>query len=195
MATYLLDADVLIAAKNTYYGFGFCPAFWHWLEIQNSHGKVFSINKVKDELLRDDEVSAWAKKQQKFFLPAAKTVHLPGALAEITSWVMKHGQYREDAKYRFLDGGADFYLVAYAMLNQYTLVTQERSAPYSKTVVKIPDVCGQFGVKCCNTFEMLNSEKARFTLPNSKSTLDSIEKQNSLEPPDLFDDFTETEPN
>lgn len=25
---YLLDADVLIQAKNRHYGFDFCPAFW-----------------------------------------------------------------------------------------------------------------------------------------------------------------------
>lgn len=28
---YLLDANVFIEAKNRYYGFDFCPAFWNWL--------------------------------------------------------------------------------------------------------------------------------------------------------------------
>ena len=27
-ARYLLDANVFIEAKNRYYGFDFCPAFW-----------------------------------------------------------------------------------------------------------------------------------------------------------------------
>lgn len=30
---YLLDTNVLIAAKNTYYGFDFCTAFWDWLDV------------------------------------------------------------------------------------------------------------------------------------------------------------------
>jgi len=30
--TYLLDTNVFIEAKNRYYGFGFCPAFWDWID-------------------------------------------------------------------------------------------------------------------------------------------------------------------
>ena len=29
--SYLLDANIFIQAKNLYYGFDFCPAFWEWL--------------------------------------------------------------------------------------------------------------------------------------------------------------------
>ena len=32
---YLLDADVLIGAKNLHYGFDFCPAFWDWLILKH----------------------------------------------------------------------------------------------------------------------------------------------------------------
>jgi hypothetical protein len=28
--SYLLDANVFIAAKRMHYGFDFCPAFWDW---------------------------------------------------------------------------------------------------------------------------------------------------------------------
>jgi hypothetical protein len=28
---YLVDADVLIEAKDRYYAFAFCPGFWDWL--------------------------------------------------------------------------------------------------------------------------------------------------------------------
>ena len=48
--TYLLDANVFIAAKNLHYGFDFCPAFWDWLDAANRAEKVFSIEKVGDEL-------------------------------------------------------------------------------------------------------------------------------------------------
>ncbi len=55
---YFLDANVFIMAKNLHYGFDFCPAFWNWLIVGNSEGKVFSIEKVESEVLAiADELS------------------------------------------------------------------------------------------------------------------------------------------
>jgi hypothetical protein len=47
---YLLDTNVFIQAKNLHYGMDFCPAFWNWLVKQNAVQKVYSIEKVADEL-------------------------------------------------------------------------------------------------------------------------------------------------
>ena len=59
--SYLLDANVFIQAKNLHYGFDFCPAFWDWLIENNRTGKVFSIEKVGDELeAGDDALATWA---------------------------------------------------------------------------------------------------------------------------------------
>src|SRR5260370_13006159 len=58
---YLLDANVLISAKNLHYGLDFCPAFWDWIIANNASGGVFSIEKVGDEVLAlGDELSVWA---------------------------------------------------------------------------------------------------------------------------------------
>lgn len=38
---YLLDANLLIAAKNLHYGCDFCPAFWDWLVESNAASTVF----------------------------------------------------------------------------------------------------------------------------------------------------------
>ena len=58
---YLLDANVFISAKNLHYGFDFCPAFWDWIIINNASGRVFSIEKVGDEVLAlGDDLSVWA---------------------------------------------------------------------------------------------------------------------------------------
>jgi hypothetical protein len=48
--TYLLDANVFIQAKNLHYGLDFCPAFWDWLIDNGAGGRVFSIDKVADEI-------------------------------------------------------------------------------------------------------------------------------------------------
>lgn len=45
MTDYLIDANVLIQAKNLHYGFDFCPAFWDWLVEQNRTGRIASIRR------------------------------------------------------------------------------------------------------------------------------------------------------
>ena len=71
---YLLDANVFIQRKNLHYGLDFCPAFWDWLVAQNRAGKVFSIEKVGDEVQAlADELSAWAgARGAGFFLPVGR---------------------------------------------------------------------------------------------------------------------------
>ena len=46
--SYLLDSNVFITAKDQYYGFDFCLAFWNWLVEQHDTGVVSSIEKVGD---------------------------------------------------------------------------------------------------------------------------------------------------
>ena len=61
---YFLDADVLIRAKNLHYGFDFCPAFWEWLIRQNKIGRLYSIERVGEELLAGtDELADWARER------------------------------------------------------------------------------------------------------------------------------------
>lgn len=52
---YLLDTNVFISAKNLHYGMDFCPAFWDWLVRKNQSGKVFSIEKVGDEIMAGND--------------------------------------------------------------------------------------------------------------------------------------------
>ena len=87
---YLIDANVFIQAKNLHYGFDFCPAFWDWLTSGNRASKLFSIEKVGDELKAgDDQLEEWAKARGAgFFVPPDKPV--VGALATVSTWV--HGQ-------------------------------------------------------------------------------------------------------
>ena len=67
MTTYLLDANVFIQAKNLHYGFDFCPAFWDWLHEMNNAKKVFSVERVGDEILAgDDELAEWVRRRPGF---------------------------------------------------------------------------------------------------------------------------------
>ena len=84
---YLLDADVFIQAKNLHYGLDFCPAFWDWLIASNVANRVFSIEKVGDEIAAgDDELSVWAEARGEAFFLKPDTAMLP-ALGTVSAWV------------------------------------------------------------------------------------------------------------
>ncbi len=59
---YLLDANAFIEAKNRFYGFDFCPAYWGWLEHAHAEGTVFSVERVAGEIeAGDDELVDWSR--------------------------------------------------------------------------------------------------------------------------------------
>lgn len=158
---YLLDANVFIEAKNRYYGFDFCPAFWDWVLRENAAGLVFSIEKVGDELeAGEDALAEWAAARgPEFFLKP--TPALAQSLVAVSQWAGGQG-YEPGAVSRFLEG-ADYYLVAHAHAHGQTVVTHEVHNP-SRKRIKIPDACLGVGVKAVNTFEMLRHARARFLL-------------------------------
>jgi hypothetical protein len=158
---YLLDANVLIAAKNLHYGLDFCPGFWDWLEQGHDAEKVLSVEKVGDEVASgDDELSEWAASLPKgFFLtPSAATLT---SLAEVSRWVNDQ-DYEPSAITTFLSV-ADAYLVAEAHAGEHTVVTHEQPASSTKRI-KIPNVCVGLKVKYLTPFEMLRRERARLVL-------------------------------
>ena len=83
---YLLDANVFIQVKNLYYGFDFCPAFWEWLVEQNTSKRVFSTDKVADEIAAgDDDLKAWAQKRREgFFLMTDANV--AAQFSKVSEW-------------------------------------------------------------------------------------------------------------
>ena len=157
---YLLDSNVFISAKNLH-GFDFCPAFWDWLMSENRAGKVYSIERVGDELLAgDDDLTEWARDRGgDFFIPPDATLF--PALAEVSSWAT--GQDYDQAAVSTFFQLADYYLVAQARAGQHTVVTHERASG-SRRKIKIPDVCIGLGVKYLTPYEMLRIERARFVL-------------------------------
>lgn len=163
---YLLDADVFIRAKNLHYGLDFCPAFWDWLIRENQAGKVFSIEKVGDEIeAGDDELSKWAAARADGFFMAPDEATLR-SFAAVTAWVQGQA-YEASAISTFLQK-ADYYIVSQAHAGGHTVVTHEVPAA-SPRKIKIPDVCIGMRVKCMSPYEMLRRERARFVLERVKA--------------------------
>lgn len=160
---YLLDADVLIQAKNAHYGFDFVPAFWDWLIQANDRGRVFSVEAVRDEILGGaDELATWVGGLHGGFFLGTDAVVVPH-LRYVASWANASSQYRQVAVRTFL-AAADYQLIAQARARQFVVVTHERSEPNSVRKIKIPDACAGVGVRSITPWELLRGERARFRL-------------------------------
>lgn len=158
---YLLDANVFIEAKNRYYGFEFCPAFWEWLLVQNNEKNVYCIDKVGDEIIAGtDSLAEWAKEHKNSLCLRTDPQTLT-AMNKVSEWIMQQ-QFAPVAQSTFLDS-ADLYLISFALAHDHTIVTHELHAPTKKRV-KIPTVCIGLGIPFKNTFEMLRHEHAMFIL-------------------------------
>jgi len=159
--SYLLDANVFIAAKNLHYGLDFCPAFWDWLTHQGNMGKVFSIDKVADEIEAGrDELSEWAKHNGHALFKRTPPTLAPH-FAQISSWAT--GQNYTPAAINTFLQAADFYLIAHALAGHHVVVTHEHPSS-SPNRIKIPDACLGLKVRFMTPYQMLRIERARFVL-------------------------------
>lgn len=157
---YLLDANTLIEAKNTYYRFSFCRGYWDWVSKKNESDTLFIIDKIKSELMNgNDELAAWIRVSPAN-LVIKPSIRLSTSLSLVAQWVSSQ-KYTEPARAVFFSS-ADYYLIAYAHSLGYTVVTREKSQPNGISRVKIPDVCIAIGVGVINPFQLLEQEGANF---------------------------------
>ena len=162
---YILDSDVFITAKNLYYAFDICPGFWKNLVRSHEEEHVFSIDRVRGELLagdREEDLVQWVRDEvPRSFFASVDTSETIEAYRDIMLWIQQHQTYFDQAKAKFATG-ADGWLVAYAIENDAIVVTNERRAPVSRRDIKLPDVCEAFEVRFTNVFHMLRSLKVKF---------------------------------
>ncbi|MBS0556675.1 MAG: DUF4411 family protein [Proteobacteria bacterium] len=162
---YIVDADVLLTAKNRYYAFDLCPGFWASIIHEHKSGRLRSIDSVRRELLNgrpDEDLVLWVKNKlpSGFFLDTSEP-DVANAFGEVMLWATRSSQYYDSAKAAFATK-ADGWLVAYAMVHGVKVATNELSNPDSRREVKLGDACLKFGVKYEDTFEMLRALKLRY---------------------------------
>ena len=89
------------------------------------------------------------------------------AFRDVVNWVQGESQFTPEAKAEF-SSVADGWVIAYAKANGLVVVTDEEYAPDARKKVPIPNVCLEFDVEYCNTFEMLRDLKDQFVLRKRK---------------------------
>lgn len=152
---FLLDANVLIAAHRSYYAFDLCPGFWQSVLDGFAAGRIYSTQRVKAELLKGGDVlSDWVELilPDEFFLDDS-TAGIAAEFSPMMAWVVTKG-FLPAAQAKFAKD-ADGWLMATSKKEGFCLVTHEGRQEGAKARVPMPNVCEEFGVEYCNTFEML----------------------------------------
>jgi hypothetical protein len=152
---YLLDADVLIRADRLFYPPDRFPVFWSWLVHMGVSGKVKIPREQYEEVIRGSgNLVNWLKSEEvKEALLLGEEAH-PALVAVVT--LNGYGQLDETEVEKV---GYDPFLISYGYADpsRRTIVTLEVSAPRRlRANRKIPDVCADVGVACCDLFQLIN---------------------------------------
>jgi hypothetical protein len=156
---YLLDANILITANNSYYPVDSVPEFWEWLLHMAEQGCVKIPLEIFEEIKdgpnneEKDLLFGWVQKVDvKNALLLAESVDAALVQKAITA-----GYAPDLADTELEQLGRDPFLVAYAMAapNTRVVVTSEVSKP-SKTRQNrhLPDVCSSLGAQWCDPFAL-----------------------------------------
>ena len=161
--TYVLDANVFVEAAWRYYAFDLAPPFWESLVQHAENGRIYSIDRVKQELERSkDELATWATSQFNDAFASTDEEDVIESYSEVMSWVQAQDQFLDAAKADFA-AVADGWLVAYAKAKEHIVVTHELPATDARKKVPIPNICDALGVSYVDTFAMLRELGVRFS--------------------------------
>jgi Domain of unknown function (DUF4411) len=150
---HLIDANVLITAKNQYYPFEGVPEFWDWLAHMGTEGAIKMPLEIIEEIVGgEDDLAKWvSEKSIREALCLDEEVDLG-----LVQQVMNH--YAPDLNdAEIIAIGRDPFLIAYGMKDrtQRVIVTVEASKPTCQRANRrIPDLCNDLGLSWCDSFRM-----------------------------------------
>ncbi len=159
---YLIDTNSIITPFKTYYPFDFAQKFWIQLEEKIVSGDIVILDVVYDELKKgDDELKEWIMTFDKNLFLSINNADIVDKYSEVINYIDSANCYNSNALKAWADVTiADPWLIAAGKVYDYTLVTLEkRNANLSyknpSKSAKIPDVAEEFGVDCCDLFQMM----------------------------------------
>jgi Domain of unknown function (DUF4411) len=158
-AKYLVDSNIFMEAARRYYPLDFAKPFWDAMIKFAKQGKIISIDKVFDELKQgNDLLKEWAVNDFKNYFDDTQTEDVLKNYIELVQHAQAQTQYNQAAKDRFMeDDNADTWILAYARTNNCVIVTHEVADSNIKRNIPIPNICKDFDIKYCDTFEMLRA--------------------------------------
>jgi hypothetical protein len=153
---YLLDANILITAANTYYGITRVPEFWSWLEHQGGAGYIKMPLEIYEEILEGrkegDELLDWVKKD------AIRKALLfdEASNADLVRKTVREGYGNDLTDGEVEKIGRDPFLISYGLVDgNRCIVTTEVSKPTrTRHNRHIPGVCTTLKVNCCGPWDL-----------------------------------------
>lgn len=153
---YLLDANVLITAHNSYYPVDLVPQFWTWLRDMGNNGHLkMPLECMEEVKVGNDEdlLCIWIKDAAN-----EAALLLKQAVDQATVARVVAEGYAPDLSDEHIEViGRDPFILAHAIDSKTDccIVTTEVSKPSRiRQNRHLPDVCNTFGIRCCDTFKM-----------------------------------------
>ena len=151
---YLVDASVIITAKDYYYQLDRVPEFWEWLSYWGEQGKIRIPKEIMFEITQDSGIlGKWIKERKNLFLIDEEIQNVNYVLMNGYDLTLDEIDDIQIAKV-----GKDPFLISYGLTDKENraVVSTESSKPskqkYNK---KIPDVCSQLGIKCFDIYRLI----------------------------------------
>jgi hypothetical protein len=152
---YLLDADTLITGDRLAYPLRRFPVFWDWLRHQGVLGHVkIPMEQYEEVIVGRGELVDWLRAVENRDALLFDEEADPDLVARATA-----DGYGDLDETGIEEVGRDPFLISYGLADagQRTIVSFEVSAPGKRGARrKVPDVCHEFGVPCCNLYELID---------------------------------------
>lgn len=159
---FVLDTNIFIEAHRRYYAHDLCPGFWECLRYHCRQGRVLSIDRVRTEILRNqDRLAAWVRQAPDNLFVSSAEPSVANVFTKMMDWVQGNRQFRPEAKEEFARV-ADGWIAAYAKVHNAVVVTHEVLSANIQKKVPLPNVCQQFGIDYQDTFTMLRQLEVHF---------------------------------
>lgn len=149
---YVLDTNVLITARDQYYGFDQVPEFWDWLLHQAKLKRVGVPREALDEILDGkphhgrDLLYEWARSKGN-----QPVLDLGAADVHLVQQVLDQGYSSNLTESQVSALRADPFIVAHALVDRANrcVVSNENPKPTRQPHNrKIPDACAKLKIQC-----------------------------------------------
>lgn len=147
---YLFDTNIFIESKKNL-PMDVWPSFWRKMTELINGGRIFSINKVKEEIDKgSDELTDWIRDNAPKGFFFGQDTEIMTKYSETVGWAKTCSTGFTQSAITGYAQVADSYLVATAAAKNMTLVTFEKSNPSRRSRVMIPDACDAIGARSCD---------------------------------------------
>lgn len=153
---YLLDANVLITAANSYYDLGRVPEFWTWLHHQGTSGNIKIPLEMYEEVLEGrkegDVLLDWVKED----VTRKALVFEEKCNADLVRRVVGYGYANNLTDDEVEKLGRDPFLISYGLdqVNRCVVTTEVSKPSKTRHNRHVPDVCTTLKVNCCGPWEL-----------------------------------------